>query len=66
MEVLNAVVLEFGWSAGWLTVSALVLTGLLVLWDGARGVPGCWERRAAQKKEEHTRLMREVMRDIGR
>jgi len=64
-DVLNVVVLEFGWGVGWLTVSAIVVMLIMVLGDGVWGVPGCVERRAARKKKEHVRLMRGMLQDFG-
>jgi hypothetical protein len=65
MEVLNVFVLEFGWSAGWLTLSALLFMGVALLWDGVRGVPGCMERRAARRKEHFVHNMKLVLREMG-
>jgi hypothetical protein len=62
----NVLVLEFGWAVGWLTVSTIAVVWVAILVDGVWGVPGCTQRRAAQRKAEHVRVMRGVLHEFGR
>jgi hypothetical protein len=64
VDLLNALVGEFGSLFFVFTMCALVLLLVFMLVDGVLGVPGCLERRAARKKEEYVALMRDVLRDF--
>ena len=65
VDAANVVVGEFG--TGFVVVLSFFFVVMLVLVvvDGVLGVPGCFGRRAARKKEEYTVLMRQVLRDFG-
>ena len=65
VDAANVVVGEFGQGFVSILSSFLVMSLVLVVVDGVLGVPGCFGRRAARKKEEHTVLMRQVLRDFG-
>ena len=65
VDAANVVVGEFGAGLSVILLVPLVVLLVMILVDGVRGVPGCFDRRAVRKKKEYIVLMRRVLRDFN-